>query len=102
MRKSTNGHSRQVAKIHNNLNGIQSNLSGVVSGAGAVISDTFHSVVDATKAEGERAVTAARDTVRERPLISVAAAFGAGAVAAFLMGLRSGGSRDRGETAHRE
>lgn len=94
MRKSANGHSRSVAKL-------QTNLNGVVSGAGAVINDTFHSVVDATKAEGERAVTAARETVRERPLISVAAAFGAGAVAAFLMGLRSG-SRDRGETGERE
>ncbi len=91
MRRSAN--SRSVAKL-------QTNLNGVVSGAGAVINDTFHSVVDATKAEGERAVTAARETVRERPLISVAAAFGAGAVAAFLMGLRSG-SRDR-ETAERE
>ena len=101
MRKSTNGHSRAVAKVHSNLNGIQNNLSGVVSGAGTVISDTFHSVVDATKAEGERAVTAARDTVRERPLISVAAAFGVGAVAAFLMGMRSG-SRDRGEPSARE
>lgn len=98
MRKSGNGHSRSVAKIHSNLNGIQSNLSGVVSGAGAVIHDTFHSVVDATKAEGERAVSYARDTVRERPLISVAAAFGAGAVAAFLMGMRSG-SRSQSGTA---
>jgi len=88
MRRSANG--RSVAKIQSNLNGLQNNLSGVVSGAGAVISDTFHSVVDATKTEGERAVTAARETVRERPLISVAAAFGAGAVAAFLMGMRSG------------
>lgn len=95
MRKSSaNGHSRSVAKL-------QTNLNGVVSGAGAVINDTFHSVVDATKAEGERAVTLARDTVRDRPLISVAAAFGAGAVAAFLIGLRSG-SRDRSETADRE
>ena len=95
MRKSsTNGHSRSVAKLHTNLN-------GVVSGAGAVINDTFHSVVDATKAEGERAVTLARDTVRERPLVSVAAAFGAGAVAAFLMGLRSG-SRSRSEAVDRE
>ena len=92
MRKSGNG--RAMAKL-------QGNLNGVVTGAGAVISDTFHSVVDATKAEGERAVTAARETVRERPLVSVAAAFGAGAVAAFLMGLRAG-SRDRGETARRE
>lgn len=95
MRKSsTNGYSRSVAKLHTNLN-------GVVSGAGAVINDTFHSVVDATKAEGERAVTLARDTVRERPLVSVAAAFGAGAVAAFLIGLRSG-SRSRSEAAERE
>jgi hypothetical protein len=39
--------------------------------------------------------------VRERPLVSVAAAFGAGAVAAFLIGLRSG-SRSRAETADRE
>jgi ElaB/YqjD/DUF883 family membrane-anchored ribosome-binding protein len=97
MRKSANGHSRSVARIQNNLDGIQSNLSGVVSGAGAVINDTFHSVVDATKAEGERAVTYARDTVRERPLVSVAAAFGAGAVAAFLMGMRAG-SRSRSDT----
>ena len=101
MRKSTNGHSRAVAKVHTNLNGIQSNLSSVVSGAGAVINDTFHSVIDATKAEGERAVTAARDTVRARPLVSVAAAFVAGAVAAFLIGLRSG-SPGRSEAADRE
>jgi ElaB/YqjD/DUF883 family membrane-anchored ribosome-binding protein len=94
MRKSGNAHNRSVAKLQNDLN-------GVMAGAGAVINDTFHSVVDATKAEGERAVTLARDTVRERPLTSVAAAFGAGAVAAFLVGLRSG-SRDRGESSGRE
>ena len=45
MRKSSaNGHSRSIAKLHTNLN-------GVVSGAGAVINDTFHSVVDAEWAE---------------------------------------------------
>lgn len=70
MRKSANGHGRSVANLQNSLN-------GVVSGAGVVIDDTFHSVVDATKAEGERAVTLARDAVREHPLVSVAAAFGA-------------------------
>ena len=37
MHKSANGHSRAVAKVHSNLNGIQSNLSGVMSTASGLV-----------------------------------------------------------------
>lgn len=85
-RRATNGHGKSVARQAHNL-------SGVMAGAGAVINDTLHSVVDATRMEGEKAVTLARDTVKARPLASLAAAFGTGALIAFLVSRRSASHR---------
>lgn len=61
-------------------------VEGIIAGAAMAAEVAMHSIGKTARAEGERAVTYARDSVSARPLTSVALAFGGGALAAFLIG----------------
>ena len=73
------------------LNGIgkthgRRGADGIIAGAAMAAEMAMNGIAKTARAEGERAVSYARDTVAARPLTSVALAFGGGALAAFLIG----------------
>lgn len=59
---------------------------GIIAGAAMAAEMAMNGIAKTARAESERAVTYARETVSARPLTSVALAFGGGALAAFLIG----------------
>lgn len=59
---------------------------GIIAGAAMAAEMAMNGIARTARAESERAVTYARETVSARPLTSVALAFGGGALAAFLIG----------------
>ena len=61
-------------------------VDGILAGAAMAAEIAMNSISKTARAESERAVTYARDTVSAKPLTSVALAFGGGALAAFLIG----------------
>lgn len=61
-------------------------VDGILAGAAMAAEIAMNGIAKTARAESERAVTYARDTVSAKPLTSVALAFGGGALAAFLIG----------------
>lgn len=61
-------------------------VDGILAGAAMAAEMAMNGIAKTARAESERAVTYARDTVSAKPLTSVALAFGGGALAAFLIG----------------